>query len=283
MINTKPKTAALVFSGGALRGFAQVGAYKAIDSFCSKNNIEIKSVVGTSFGSIVSGFVANGYSADELLRFSKKNWNKLYRLLDFKFLGGSGFLKGEKLRLAFKEYFGSTKFNDLKRELKINAVDLISRKEVVFSKDGIVSVDGSLKIKKDIPLNVAMRVSCSIPFIFQAVKIENLLLVDGGLAKPLALHLINPEDYDYVFAVDVCMANFDFFGTKISKSQVIRQAISIGQMQYHFDFVDSLMKKHSNIFLIRPNVGPVKYTRKNELERIIKSGYLEAKKVLEKI
>jgi len=57
----KPKVA-LVLSGGGARGAAQVGVIKAL----IENGIQPDLIVGTSFGSIVGGLYASGYTIEQL-------------------------------------------------------------------------------------------------------------------------------------------------------------------------------------------------------------------------
>ena len=52
----------LVLSGGGARGAAHVGVLKILE----ENHIPIDMIAGTSFGAIVGGLYASGYSADEL-------------------------------------------------------------------------------------------------------------------------------------------------------------------------------------------------------------------------
>lgn len=52
----------LVLSGGGARGLAHIGVLKQLEEL----NIPIHAIAGTSFGAIVGGLYAAGYSADEL-------------------------------------------------------------------------------------------------------------------------------------------------------------------------------------------------------------------------
>ncbi|MEQ8812663.1 MAG: patatin-like phospholipase family protein, partial [Imperialibacter sp.] len=67
---------ALVLSGGGAKGLAHAGVIKALE----ENNIPIDYIVGTSMGSIVGGFYAAGYSADQIMEIALsqdiQNWVK---------------------------------------------------------------------------------------------------------------------------------------------------------------------------------------------------------------
>ena len=53
-----------IFEGGGVRGYAHIGALRAIE----RRGIGFEAVAGTSIGAIVAALVAAGYNADDLLR-----------------------------------------------------------------------------------------------------------------------------------------------------------------------------------------------------------------------
>ncbi|MCB0316996.1 MAG: patatin-like phospholipase family protein, partial [Calditrichaeota bacterium] len=66
---------ALVLSGGGARGFAHIGVLKAFEEY----QIPIDLIVGTSIGSIVGGFYAAGFSAEEIRRIVQEiDWNSIF-------------------------------------------------------------------------------------------------------------------------------------------------------------------------------------------------------------
>ncbi|MFW6231037.1 MAG: patatin-like phospholipase family protein [Nanoarchaeota archaeon] len=278
------KTAALVFSGGALRGFAQLGAYKAIETFLKKKNIIVKTVVGTSFGSITASLVALGYTSTEMVAFAKENKLKMSNMADIKIIG-PGFLRGNRVKKELRKAIGDKTFQDTKIKLVINTVDLLSGKEYIFTPVGLKASDHSEVIKdKEIKILDAIRASTAIPAVFMPLEKYGRIWVDGGLVNPMCLDTLDKRKYDYIIGVDVSMANFNFIDDKderIRKVQVMQQAISIAQRQFHFEKVEEHMQKHKNFYLIRPPVGPVRPKRKGEMQRILNVGYKEAKKVLD--
>ena len=68
---SRPKVA-LVLSGGGAKGFAEIGVRKVLE----REGIPVDIVVGTSFGSIISGLYATGYTANEIDSLCHiQNWN----------------------------------------------------------------------------------------------------------------------------------------------------------------------------------------------------------------
>jgi NTE family protein len=275
------KSAALVFSGGALRGFAQIGSFKAIEEFLKKHNTRIKTVVGTSFGSITASMIALGYTSTEMYEFAREAGLKLSSMREIK-ISGPGLFKGKYIQKEIGKTIGERTFQDTKSKLVINTVDLLSGKEYIFTKVGMKASDHSEIIKdKEITIMEAIRASTAIPGIFVPLNKYDKLWVDGGLANPLCLDTLDKRKYDIIIAVDVCMANFNFVtNSRPSAIQVMQQAISIAQRQFHFERVEEHMLQHKGFYLIRPPVGPLRSKKSKEMERLLHVGYAEAKKVL---
>ena len=65
----------LVLSGGGARGAAHIGVLKVLE----REQIPIDCIAGTSFGALVGGFYALGYSAAEIEKiFAAQDWDDLF-------------------------------------------------------------------------------------------------------------------------------------------------------------------------------------------------------------
>lgn len=178
------KRVALALSSGGARGIAHVGVINELES----RGYEIISVAGSSMGSLVGGMYAAGTLKEyEKWAVSLSRMDVL-SLIDFT-LGGSGFIKGERIfeemeRLGF---IPDKNIEDLEKPLVILATDIINNKEVVFRTGNLAE---------------ALRASVSIPGVFTPIKTKNGLLVDGGVLNPLPLKFLNTKDADLIVAVD---------------------------------------------------------------------------------
>ncbi len=189
----KPKIG-LVLSGGGAKGIAHIGILHALDSL----NIKPDYITGTSMGSIMGALYAIGYSANEIDSIIREaNWdyilsddiplneietNKKHSydrsLLDFNFSGNlipklpSGIVYGQHISEYFSKLTwrsaGINNFNKFEIPYKCISADLISGKPWFFE-------SGDLAI--------AMRSSMSIPTVFSPVKLDTMLLVDGGVYR----------------------------------------------------------------------------------------------------
>jgi NTE family protein len=194
-----------VFSGGGVKGIAIIGAVKAIE----EKGFSFKRLAGTSAGSIIASLVAAGYSSDEIFKMMDEinlkdfldprktflpapfgKWILLYWRL--------GLYKGNVLegwiaeKLALK---GLRTFADLPpNKLRVIASDLTNGRLVVIPNDlpnyGIPI--GSFSIAK------AIRMSCSIPYFFEPVKIKSVdgcnVVVDGGVLSNFPMWLFDQEN-----------------------------------------------------------------------------------------
>ena len=76
--DSKPKdrpSVALVLGGGGAKGFAEIPVLEMLE----KMDIPIDIIVGTSFGSVVGGLYAAGYSIPEIYSFiDDAEWSPLF-------------------------------------------------------------------------------------------------------------------------------------------------------------------------------------------------------------
>lgn len=196
-----------VFAGGGIKAYAFIGAYEVLE----KKGIEFARLAGTSAGALFSAFVAAGYSSKQLhgileeldekafldRRFPRRyiplfKWLRVYYKL--------GLYKGERLERWIDEKLaqkGVRTFGDLpKGSLKIVASDLTKGRLVVFPDD---LAEYGYRADK-FPLAKALRMSVSIPYFFEPVKLyeknskfKYSLIVDGGVLSNFPIWLFLEE------------------------------------------------------------------------------------------
>ncbi len=205
----------LVLSGGGARGGAHVGILKALEEL----NVPVDYIAGTSMGSIIGGLYAAGYSADEIETILiETDWKKALsdrparpdrtmRKKDLErqffipyrigFNKGSiqlplGAIEGQHLDQIFHRLLfpvvGIDNFDQLAIPFRAVATDLVTGDEVVLH-------GGSLPD--------ALRASMSVPGVFAPVRIDDKLLVDGGMANNLPVSVVRSMGADVVIAVDI--------------------------------------------------------------------------------
>lgn len=170
----------LALSGGGARGFAHFGVLKALEEL----GIKVDVISGTSAGAIVASFYACGYSVEEAKKIvSGKN---LFKIVwpAFSWKGVFSMTRSEDI---FRKHFEKDNFSEAKIPLHIVATNLNSGKPEVFTKGQLVK---------------PMMASCCIPFIFDPVKINDQIYVDGGLTNNLPVESIR-DACDIVIGVNV--------------------------------------------------------------------------------
>lgn len=204
---------ALVLSGGAARGLAEIGALRVLD----QEGVRPDLVVGTSMGAIVGALYASGLTADEIAtRVGRVSWQALFDPRSRPSYGwrgaappapwlklvsrGRGFRLPSALldaaeldhelvlQLADAEVMAQGDFDRLPIPLRAVAADVATTRPVVLRRGSVAR---------------AARASASIPFAFPPMKQGTDLLVDGGLASNLPMGTARAEGVDHILAVDV--------------------------------------------------------------------------------
>jgi len=177
----KPAKVAVVLGAGASKGFAHVGVLKVLES----QQIPIHLIVGTSAGSFVGSLYAYGYDvfqlqtmAMALLKDDVVDWT----------LPDNGFIRGEKLENYVNKTVRQTPLERLKIPFLAVATNLQTGEETVFATGNT---------------GKAVRASCSIPGVFQPVRIGDKAYVDGGVVSPVAVEAARRAGADVVIAVDI--------------------------------------------------------------------------------
>ena len=212
--NDKP-TISLALSGGGARGFAQIGVLKAFEEF----GITFDIIVGTSIGSVVGGLYASGYSAKELDSIIKDtDWDNLLSLdretnrrelfVDQKITEDRAIfslrLKGLKPIIPNSIYNGeklSNYLNLLSIQSPIHTYDGFSKLKYNFFAVCTDLISGNPVIFNSGSLSQAIRASSSVTFLLPPVKVDSLILVDGGLIANIPTKIATGMS-DYTIAVN---------------------------------------------------------------------------------
>jgi NTE family protein len=251
---------AVVLSGGGARGAAHIGMLKALE----ENNINVDYIIGTSIGAIIGGLYAVGYSANEIDSiFNEIEWNDIMRLgyenkrqkvfyyeksiedksilsirfNNFKFISPEAISEGNLLTDFFRKYILSSKyyyirdFDKLRIPFRAIATDLVKGESVSLKSGNLSQV---------------IQASSTLPAYYSSVRIDSMILVDGGIMANLPVRFAKEFAPDIIIAMD---ATTPIYTPSALKSPVIiaDQAISIS-MNY---FVNNDSKLAD--IVIKPN------------------------------
>lgn len=180
---TEKKNVALVLASGGSRGLAHIGAIEVLE----EHGFRITSVAGASMGALVGGIYAAG-GLDAFKEWMKTvDRMKVFNLMDFT-IGNGGFVKGEKVIDELKSIIPDKLIENLPIPFTAVATDIRHRKEVVFDRGSLYD---------------AIRSSISLPSIFTPNRIDDMLLIDGGVVNPVPVNRVVRTPGDILTAVDL--------------------------------------------------------------------------------
>tara|TARA_R110002020_G_scaffold26512_20_gene85895 strand:+ start:1967 stop:2971 length:1005 start_codon:yes stop_codon:yes gene_type:complete len=179
----------LALGGGVARGWAHIGAIRALIEAGIKPDI----IAGTSIGAVVgAAYLAGNLDTLEDWALSL-NRRKMMGYMDLRW-GGSGLMRGERLARVLRHYFGDMKIEDLDRKYATVCCDLRTGYEVWLQKGPIVP---------------AIRASYALPGAFEPVKVDERFMIDGALVNPVPVSTCRALGAHMVIAVSL---NGDAFG-----------------------------------------------------------------------
>lgn len=278
---------ALVLSGGGARGISHIGVLKAFE----EADIKISCIAGTSIGSLIGGLYSLGYSASDLDSIvSNTDWNGL--LLEFtehnrqnEFLDQKKVSDRSLITLRFNNFelvmpqaisFG-TKFNKFIKELYWNGIynstenfDELKYKFRAVATDIVSGTTISLQTGNFIN---ALRASSAIPIRYTPVRIDSMVLMDGGLMANIPIDAALGFNPDITIAVNTV--------SPLLEIKELNNPLNIADQ-----VVSIMMKKFSDKsmgitdFLLTPDIGNHKFTDFRDIDSLIEKGYNIAMKTV---
>lgn len=157
------KKTGISLSGGGARGFAHIGILKALD----EAGIKITMMSGTSSGAIVGLFYCSGYSPDSIMEIIKE-----MRLIKYMrpAISKSGLLKLESIIPLFRKYLKNDSFETLNIPLVVAGTNVRLGKTTYFHEGQLIK---------------PVLASCAVPVLFEPIKIQGELYIDGGVLNNL--------------------------------------------------------------------------------------------------
>jgi len=224
----RPLRIGLALGGGAARGFAHIGVIKALEA----RGLTPDLLCGTSAGSVVAALYASGMNGIAINKLaltmdqaSISDWAMPFRT--------RGFLQGVALQNYVNTTLNNRPIEKMARPLGIVATDLRTGQPILFQRGNT---------------GVAVRASCSVPSIFEPVKIGGHEYVDGGLVSPVPASFARRMGADFVIAVDISASpesalTQNSFDVLLQTFTIMGQTIKTYELEKYADFV------------IRPNLA----------------------------
>jgi NTE family protein len=203
----RPKTG-LVLSGGGAHGIAHLGVIKVMEEAGLRPDF----ITGVSMGAIVGGLYSLGYTADSLY--------KLLKLVDWTTILSNKISENKVVFLEKTNFYHSIISLPLTSKKVVLPAGLITGQQFEntlsfytwpaadindFSKLPIpfMCLASDIVAFKKVDLRTgyladALRASSAVPSIFTPIKIDNLLLLDGGLIRNFAAQEARDMGADFI-------------------------------------------------------------------------------------
>lgn len=183
----------IVLSGGGVRGFGLLGSLQFL--ILNKQLDHVKKFIGTSIGAILCVIIIIGYEPTEvIIKFIQNNYFKKlgsYSLVQA--MKGNGFLSFEEFGKILEELIVE----------KVGYVPTLAQLNELYNKEFICLTFNYTKRQEEIlchtthpELNVldALRMTSSVPFIFDCFQYKNDIYFDGFLSNNFPINLIKEDD-----------------------------------------------------------------------------------------
>ncbi len=259
IFRTKPPKICLVLGSGGTWGLAHIGVLKVLE----KNGIVPNYIVGCSMGSVIGAIYALNKDLNKIEKISSElgKWN-LIKLADVN-IPKKSLITGKKIRNFLENIIADKTFSDTIIPIKIIATDLEKGEQMVLSRGSLLD---------------AVMASSSIPGIFPPVKLDEKLLVDGGVINATPINVARSFKPDIIIGVDLTIKHKAVFKNP-NIYQVLMRSFDILRNQSTKFFIE----EDKNTIIIRPNVAKMESYKLYDLNMFIKEGEKATKKCLPQI
>jgi len=171
----------LALGGGAARGIAHIGVLRVLEA----EGIRPMLLTGTSSGSLVAAIYAAGVPLADIERLGRKlRWQQLAEIT----FSRRGLLEAGRLRALVDRLVGGRTIEALRVPLGVVTTDLITGKTYVIRTGKVAD---------------AVLASCGVPGVFQPVRRDGRVLVDGGVTENCPARAAREMGADPVIGVEL--------------------------------------------------------------------------------
>ncbi len=266
----------LVLGGGAARGFAHLGVYRAL----VEAGMPVDWIGGSSIGAILGAGMSVSEDPGRVIDRARAAFvgGKPFGDVTFPIVS---FLRGRRMERLIDEYLGG-QIEDL-------AIPFFA----ISSNLG----DGSVRVHERGSLPRALRASASLPGIFPPVVVDRKLTVDGGILDNLPVDVMRDRPVGRIVAVDVTArrnheVDYDAVPSPwtllagrmlpFAKRYRVPGTISMLMMAMSIGTMESSLRagKRADL-LVQPSLGGYGFTDVRPFDRIVEVGYQAARQSLE--
>jgi NTE family protein len=265
----------LVLAGGASRGFAHIGAIRAL----REAGVPIDRVGGTSMGAIVGACVAADWDDDEITERMHGAFVRNNPLDDYN-LPWVALFRGKSVDRLLQAYFGETEIEALWRPFFAVSTNL-TRGGMTVHRSGLVWR--------------ALRASVAIPGVLPPVLQDGEVLVDGGVIDNFPVDVMAAERKGPIIGIDVAGDRALMPGSEVPLNREgligwirpdTRPLPGIVSILMRAGTVSSQLQmtlaKSQTTLLIEPALSEIPLLDWQSFDRAVEAGYRQTRKLLER-
>lgn len=244
----------LALGGGFARGVAHVGILRVLE----RERIPLHCITGVSAGSIVAAAYASGTDVEEIARIGcAMRFNDVARWT----LCRLGLVHSERMAAFLKRLLKKFSFEEMRIPLGVLATDLGTGEPVTFRDTGDVILP--------------IRASCSYPGLFQPIRHDGRLLVDGAMCMEVPAQLARKMGATHV--ISACLPMQGPAVVPGNMLQVVNRCFQILQSR-----AEESWRRHSDI-IVAPDVTGVAWDGFKSGNEMIEAGERAAEAILPQI
>ncbi len=257
MADDKASGIALALGSGGAGGLAHIAMLAEFE----QRDITPDAIAGTSIGAIIGAMYAAGLSSEEIrdlfdtfgesvlnpfsgLGNNGPGWTDLVRAE----LGNGGAFDQSGFLDFIGEHFEARSFDELNIPLKVVATNYWDGSSVVFESGDLFT---------------ALKASMAVPGLFNPVKRDDQLLIDGGVSNPLPWDLL--EGHDYVIAIDVTGVREPNADNEVSALDLLFKTFEVMQQS----IISEKMHNGGPDIYIKPDLNGVRLLHFDRVDAVI--------------
>lgn len=241
----------IALSGGGARGFAHLGALKALEEAGYKPDI----LAGVSAGSVAAVMYAAGLPLDGILKLFSQT--KFTDFCSFRLKSGGGLFSLTKFKNFIAKVTGVELLEDLPIPTYIGVTDLDNGVAAEFHSG---------------PIGERVTASCSIPIIFTPVKIDGKHYVDGGVLRNLPAWIIRPKCETLIGVNCSPLTNFRY------KKSIFDIALRSYNLMAKSNQADDMAL--CDRVIITPDIATYQVFNLKDINKVFLSGYAAAHRAI---
>lgn len=266
----------LVLAGGAARGFAHLGVYRALQ----ERRVPVDWIGGTSLGAIMGGALASPRSLEEAVAISRE-----------------AFVRGKPFTDVTVPVFSLIRGQRMQRLLRKHLDLMIEDLPTPFFCVSCHLDTGSMKLHERGSLPDALSASAAIPGIIPPAVVDGRLAVDGSVINNLPVDVMQQKPVGTVIAVDLS-ADSELpvdYERLPSPWAVLRGRYMPFSRRYRVPGISTVLLKATQLgaldrvrrlgaqadLLLRPEVRRFGMTEVKAFDRIVEAGYSHAGRALD--